>query len=55
MTNLYTIDGRTATGEQFLYGGSAATNPLTALSLERPEQFAMSWTNFQAFTRTMRR
>jgi hypothetical protein len=43
LTNLYTINGQTATGEQFLYG----PQKLTALSLERPEQFAMSWTNYQ--------
>jgi hypothetical protein len=43
LTNLYTIDGQTATGQQFLYGPTA----LKALSLESPEQFAMSWTNFQ--------
>lgn len=47
LTNLYTIDGQTATGEQFLYGPTAATQKLPGLSLERPEQFAMSWTNFQ--------
>jgi hypothetical protein len=48
LTNLYTIAGRTATAEQFLYGSTQ----LTALSLERPEQFAMAWTNFQgAFAR----
>ena len=44
LTNLYTIDGQTATGEQFLYGPS---EKLMALSLEHPEQFAMSWPNFE--------
>lgn len=43
LTNLYTIAGQTATGEQFLYG----PQKLTALSLERPDQFSMSWTNYQ--------
>ena len=43
LTNLYTIGGQTATAEQFLYG----PQKLTALSLEEPEQFAMSWTNYE--------
>lgn len=47
LSNLYTIGGQTATGEQFLYGGTAATQKLPALSLEDPKQFAMSWTNFE--------
>jgi len=43
LTNLYTIGGQTATAERFMYG----PQKLTALSLERAEQFAISWTNYQ--------
>ena len=40
MTRKFRIGGTTATGYAFLFGGRAP------ISLERPEQYAMSWTTY---------